>query len=42
MRAIKIAQDVAEQINKQIVGLEGYPDVPELKIKNIGCNRYTN
>ncbi|MCR5532297.1 MAG: ion transporter [Paludibacteraceae bacterium] len=42
MRAIKIARDVAEVINREILGLEGNPDVPELKIKDIGYEGYTN
>jgi hypothetical protein len=42
MRAIKIARDIAECINKEILHLEGNPDVPELKVKDIGYNGYNN
>ena len=41
-RAIKIAHDVAEEINISILNLEGNPDVPELKVKDIGYEGYTN
>lgn len=41
MRSIKIAQELAEQINKEILGLEGNPEAPELKSKDIGYDGYT-
>lgn len=40
MRAIKIAQEIAEQINTKILGLEGNPDTPDLKVKDIGFEGY--
>lgn len=36
MRAIKIAQDIARQINTQLLGLDGNPETPELTQKGIG------
>lgn len=42
MNAIKIARDIAECINKEILHLEGNPDIPELKVKDIGYRGYTN
>ncbi len=42
MRAIKIARDIAEAINRELLGLDGNPDVPELKVKDIGYEGYTN
>ena len=42
MNAVKIAKDVAECINKEILHLEGNPDVPRLKIKAIGYEGYNN
>lgn len=42
MRAIKIAQEIANQINTKILGLEGNPDTPDLKVKDIGFDGYGN
>lgn len=41
MRAIQIAQDLAELMNKHICNQHN-PEVPELKQKGIGYDEYTN
>ena len=40
--AIQVARDLAAAINKEILHLEGNPEVSDLGVKDIGFDGYEN